>query len=89
MNLVYPRERSVIFIPRELYGSRGNVVFQAAHRKQGTTIFWHLDGEFLGQTSHFLQLAISPYEGNYTLTLVDATGDILLRTFRIAGPKSP
>lgn len=89
MDLIYPRERSVIFIPRELDGSRGSVVFHAAHRKQGTTIFWHLDGEFLGQTKDIHQLAVSPDEGDYILTLVDETGEILTRHFRIAGPKSP
>lgn len=85
MDLIYPREKSVIFIPRELDGAMGSTVFEAAHRKPNSTIFWHLNGEFAGRTKHIHQLAISPEEGNYILTLVDETGEILTRSFRIAG----
>lgn len=85
MDLIYPREKSIIFIPRELDGTIGSTVFEAAHRKPESEIFWHLNGEFVGQTRHIHQLALSPSEGNYTLTLVDESGEILTRSFRIAG----
>jgi penicillin-binding protein 1C len=85
MDLIYPREKSIIFIPRELDGTLGSTVFEAAHRKPDSEIFWHLNGEFVGQTRHIHQLAISTGEGNYILTLVDESGEILTRTFCIAG----
>ena len=85
MDLIYPRENSIIFIPRELDGTIGSTVFEAAHRKSESEIFWHLNGEFMGQTKHIHQLALSPAEGNYILTLVDESGELLTRSFRIAG----
>ena len=44
--------RSVL-IPQELDGSRGRTVFEAVHRRREATIYWHLDGQYLGRNAHF------------------------------------
>lgn len=83
MDLVYPRQNARIFVPRELDGRPGQAVFELAHRDANATVYWHLDGNFVGSTkkSHFLP--VNPSEGAHTLTVVDAAGESIERHFTI------
>jgi penicillin-binding protein 1C len=83
MALFNPEEGTGIFIPRELDGSEGRVVFSAAHREEDALIHWHLDEEYLGSTSVFHETEARPGPGPHTLTLVDSKGHTLTRRFRI------
>ena len=83
MDLVYPKPNASIFIPRELDGSSGLVLFQAAHRSSSSTIYWHLDGEYIGATRKLHQLSLSAASGAHMLTLVDGDGEILTQSFTI------
>jgi penicillin-binding protein 1C len=85
MALIYPRETRQIFIPRELEGGLSRVVFEVAHRDAGTTIHWHLDERYLGETRLIHQMEIQAPEGPHTLTLVDAQGNILEKSFELVG----
>lgn len=83
MDLIYPKSGSKIFVPRELSGNLGNTVFEAAHRNAATTIYWHLDGTFIGATRNAHRMSLAPTAGNHILTLVDDRGETLQRSFRI------
>lgn len=83
MRLIYPFNASEIFIPKEIDGQTGKTIFEIAHRNNKTTIFWHLDDEFLGETENFHQLAISPKPGLHTLVLVDEKGERLEHRFKV------
>ena len=83
MQLIYPKNVSRIFVPRELSGQLGKTVFEVAHRNPEIEIFWHLDENYLGSTRHFHQKALSPPVGKHRLTLVDALGNRLETTFEI------
>lgn len=83
MDMIYPKTDSRIFIPRDLDGKMGSTVFQAAHRNPQATIYWHLDGQFLGATSRSHKLTISPGEGSHQLTLVDEQGETLEKDFDV------
>jgi penicillin-binding protein 1C len=83
MELIYPRETRQVFIPRGLDGTLSRVVFEAAHRESGTTIHWHLDDQYLGETSRIHQLEFLAPEGSHTLTLVDSNGNMLEKTFEV------
>lgn len=83
MRLIYPFRESSIYVPMELDGNSGKAVFEVAHRQPNTKIYWHLDNEFLGETSHFHQLSLSPKPGKHTLTLVDEFGEHLEHKFEI------
>ncbi|MDM8542364.1 penicillin-binding protein 1C [Desulfococcaceae bacterium HSG9] len=83
LSLIYPEKRGRIYIPLELDGRRGRTVFKAAHRNPLTTIFWHLDSEYLGATRDLHQLTLSPSPGVHTLTLVDLNGEQLTRKFTV------
>jgi hypothetical protein len=93
MSLVYPEPETSVFIPIDLDGRQGQVVFEAVHRDSEAVIYWHLDENYLGSTRHFHQVALRPDPGEHRLILVDYAGRRLERSFRVlhrtAGSNSP
>jgi penicillin-binding protein 1C len=87
MELIYPKPRSRIFVPRELDGSPGRVVFEVAHHSPGITLYWHLDGNYVGSTRNLHQLSFQPLSGDHTLVLVDESGESLKRNFEVISGK--
>lgn len=87
MEIIYPKEFSKIYVPVELNGTMGKTVFQVAHRKANTTIYWHLDGGYLGSTQNIHQMGLAPDEGMHTLTLVDQEGESIIQQFEIVSKK--
>ena len=81
--LFNPEPEAKIYIPRELDGRKGKVVFQAAHRESGEVIYWHLDDTYLGETSVFHDLEARPGPGFHTITLVDGKGSRISRRFEV------
>ncbi len=83
MDLIYPQHTARIYVPIDMNGEKGQVVFEAAHRRPNATIFWHLDDQYIGSTQQIHQMGATPGKGLHTLTLVDKTGQILTRRFEI------
>jgi penicillin-binding protein 1C len=83
MDLIYPRENTGIFIPVDLAGNKGRVIFEAVHRNGDATIYWYLDGIFMVSTRFMHQVEILPSPGKHTLVLVDENGEELDRHFKI------
>jgi len=83
IELIYPKNLSRIFVPKELNGEMGKVVFEAAHRDMDTRIFWHLDGEFVAETSRFHQISLAPAPGEHAITLIDEKGVTIKKRFLI------
>lgn len=84
MELVYPKQYTKIFIPIELDGKPGRVVFDAAHRQSDAVIYWHLDEEFITVTRHIHQLTFNPPPGKHTITLVDGEGYSISQQFEVS-----
>ncbi|MCK6616710.1 MAG: penicillin-binding protein 1C [Cyclobacteriaceae bacterium] len=83
MELVYPKENTRIFIPRELNGSCGRSVFELAHRNPASRVYWHLNGTFIGITQNRHQMALNPGPGKHVLVLIDQAGEPLERHFEV------
>jgi penicillin-binding protein 1C len=83
IELLYPQNLHKLYVPIEMNGERGRIVFEAAHRDMGTRLFWHLDNRFIAETLSIHQLALSPGPGEHVLCLVDETGNSLTRKFFI------
>jgi len=88
ISLVYPDVNTAVYIPVDLDGRPGEVVFEAVHRRPETVIYWHLDGEFLTATRHFHQVAARPVAGEHLLVLVDEEGQRLERKFSVIGKRN-
>jgi penicillin-binding protein 1C len=87
MEFVYPREETQLYIPVELDGKPGRAVFEVAHRNSGVKIFWHLDNNYIGETTGIHQMALNPEAGEHTLTCVDENGESIEMKFEIISEK--
>ncbi|NER85105.1 MAG: hypothetical protein F6K42_37505 [Leptolyngbya sp. SIO1D8] len=83
MQIIYPGNKARLFIPRELDGAPGSVVFEVAHERSNTEIFWHLNEKFIASTVRTHQIAIHPDPGVHKLTLIDQYGEILEHKFEV------
>ncbi|MBD3240601.1 MAG: penicillin-binding protein 1C [Chitinivibrionales bacterium] len=83
MALIYPRQGSQVYVPRELDGHRGRLVLEAAHRDPAATIHWHLDEDYLGATTEIHEMPVAPSPGTHAVTLVDQDGERLVGTVRV------
>lgn len=83
MEVLYPDAGATLLIPVQLDGARGHMVAEVAHRDAHATLFWDLDGRFIGTTTGDHRMALSPPEGRHRLTLTDGNGHVLHRHFTI------
>jgi len=74
IGLIYPKSDAPVYIPKNIRGEFERVVLQATHRQQNALLFWHLDGQYLGETRTIHQMEIVPVPGTHKLTLTDEKG---------------
>ena len=87
LTLLFPEQGGRIYVPIDLDGRPGRTVFRAAHRNPRAVIFWHMDGQYLGETTELHDREARPGPGPHTLTLVDETGEESVRTFTCLSQK--
>ena len=85
MQLIYPKPNAKIFIPKEVDGEQGKAVFKVAHREPESTIYWHLNDEYIEKTKTFHEVELNPEPGKYKLTLVDEQGGRVEEFFEVLG----
>lgn len=83
LSCVYPKEAAQVYVPIEMNGGLGRIVFEAAHRNAEASVYWHLDDEYYGETRDIHQLALAPAPGPHVLTLVDENGETVRRRFTV------
>lgn len=83
LDIVYPDNNTSIFIPKEMGGNRAKIIFEAAHRIENTTIYWHIDNHYIGETRERHQIEVAPSRGIHTLTLIDEYGNSMKRKFEV------
>ncbi len=81
--ILYPEAGGRIYIPVDIDSKRGNVVLEAAHQQAESTLYWHVDDIYLGDTRRFHQFAVDLAAGQHTLTVVDIEGHRLQRRFEV------
>jgi penicillin-binding protein 1C len=86
--LLYPDVNGRVLIPDELDGTRGRTVFEAVHRRREATVYWHLDGQYLGETHTFHQQSLDIDPGQHILTLVDDEGERVARRFEVLATRN-
>ena len=87
----YPDLKGNLYVINDLHeknlslmdGKTGKCVFEVAHRHKESTIYWHLDENYLGATKEFHQMALAPPAGKHLLVLVDENGERLEQYFEV------
>lgn len=82
MEFIYPDKSSLIYVPVQLDGDKGSTIFEIAHREE-TTLYWHMDGKYMGYTEHYHQKLLTPAIGRHEITVVDSEGNEINRFFEI------
>ena len=85
MEFIYPENGSILSIPRQLSGGLEGVVFQLAVRDASKTVWWHLDGEYVGETRFVHSMRLLPAAGQHVLVAVDSEGATAAVRFEVAG----
>jgi penicillin-binding protein 1C len=75
LDIIYPEHNSTLYLPKGFTGEYEMFVFKAAHSRSESTIYWHIDDEYLGETSDNHQMACRIAAGTHVLTLVDGLGN--------------
>ncbi|NLO69828.1 MAG: penicillin-binding protein 1C [Porphyromonadaceae bacterium] len=83
MQFIYPYPNAILKLPKQLDGSKGKAIFELAHRTPSSKVYWHLDEEYIGETTGIHQLEISPEQGNHMVTVVDEKGNSISVTFKV------
>lgn len=77
MQFIYPQNNTRVFLPRQLDGSKGNIIFELAHSNNDAIVYWHIDDEYVTSTQHFHTPALFPTPGRHSVTVVDQEGNSL------------
>jgi penicillin-binding protein 1C len=83
MDFIYPDAGGNLYVPVDLDGRRGRAVLEVVHRDPETVLYWHLDEDYAARTELRHQLAIDLPAGEHRVTVVDAEGRRLSRTFHV------
>ena len=71
MQFIYPYYNVTIKLTKQLDGSQGRTIFELAHQDPSTTVYWHLDNEYVGETSDVHQMELLPNRVEHSVTVVD------------------
>lgn len=85
LDLIYPTQGAIIYLPKGFKAERERAVFRAAHTRPDATLYWHIDDRFVAQTTLIHEIAPDLEPGVHTLTLVDDTGTTRRVRFRVEG----
>ncbi|MDR1129366.1 MAG: penicillin-binding protein 1C [Prevotellaceae bacterium] len=81
MQMIYPTYGISVVATKQLDGKKGKIVLQAAHNRAKSTVYWHIDEQYIGETHDNHQMAYLPEPGNHTITLIDDEGYSLVVPF--------
>ena len=70
-------------LTRALSGQQNGAVFRAAHADPSATLYWHIDDEFVGETTGDHELRVDPAPGQHRLTLIDSQGARRVHLFTV------
>ena len=74
LSILYPDAGQKIYLPIGFDGEQQSVVFRCSHLNKEAVLFWHLDGQFVQQTSEFHEIVLRPEIGKHQLTVYDTEG---------------
>lgn len=83
LSIAFPEEGTNAFVPVELDGRAGALILQAVSRERGAVLYWDLDGEYLGETRDYHEMAVRPAPGRHILTVTDSGGRSVTRRFTV------
>lgn len=81
MQFVYPTMNARVYLPKQMDGSPGEMIFELVHSHPDATVYWHLDSTYLTQTQDFHKISLRPAAGKHSMTAVDDEGNTVSVSF--------
>lgn len=81
MQFVYPTMNARVYLPKQMDGSPGKMIFELVHSHPDATVYWHLDSTYLTQTQDFHKISLLPAAGKHSMTAVDDEGNTVSVSF--------
>jgi len=75
MDFVFPKNNATIILAKNLEGKLDPLVFKVLHKDPKETIYWYLDGVFMGASSGIHEMAMRPSSGGHEVFVVDTKGN--------------
>lgn len=82
-DFVYPKNFTRIYLPKDFSGNQQAVVFEIAYTQPEKSLFWYLDGKYMGTTQNIHKLALQPEPGRHRVTVSDTEGNRIQKSFTI------
>lgn len=82
MEWVYPRKGSEIYVPVNFEEKKERAVFEVSHL-QKTSLYWHIDDQFIGITEGIHQMEVNPRPGDHRVSVIDEEGNQISRNFSV------
>ena len=81
--IIYPSSFTKILMPKDITGVDQSAVFQASHNDKNASLHWHIDDKYIGTTSEYHTLKITPQKGKHKLTLMDDYGNQQVKYYEV------
>lgn len=73
--IAYPAPHAKIYLPSDGNGNKEKIVFKAVHKDPSSTLYWHLDERYLGETKDFHTMQTTSEPGKHRLLVTDEQGN--------------
>lgn len=83
LEIIYPKDGAVLFIPNGFNRDRQSIIFEATNRDSNAKVHWSIDGNYIGTTSGQHKMEIDCSAGKHLLTLVDGSGYSITSRFKM------
>lgn len=83
MSWIYPLADTQLFTPKDFDGKTQKIVFEMAHERPGSLVYWYWDKLFLGTTSSIHKMAVMARPGKHKISCVDAYGNQITKSIQI------
>ncbi|MDR1403231.1 MAG: penicillin-binding protein 1C [Tannerellaceae bacterium] len=83
VDIIYPEHHATLYLPKGFTGELERFVFRAAHARAEAVLYWHIDGEYLGETKDKHQMTCQTGAGKHLLTLIDSWGNRQTVSFEV------
>jgi penicillin-binding protein 1C len=74
LKLLYPTEKTTIFLPKDFNGKKNETILKATHSNNEATLFWYINKKFIATTNEIHEVAVFLEKGNYVISITDNFG---------------
>lgn len=75
MYILYPLPNAKIIIPKQLNENHSEIIAELVHQQINKRVLWHLDKQFIGETTGIHQLKFTANKGKHVLKAIDEYGE--------------